>query len=196
MLYLTILGSCFHFLLSYDVSRYKNFFNYSSQIYCSLVADKPTVDRGAGIAQWIRLYLPSCLPPGFESQAHHLRFFHLLSILCYICHVKRTQINKKRPGLDIFLKEITLISCKKYSNKWLQADFTIVLYVGTYTATICTYGSKLSSLGGSPGLVVMGGDSRSKGRGFESWRRILDGHEIFHVDLLQKLYCLFEKDQK
>ena len=34
-------------------------------------------------------------------------------------------------------------------------------------------------LGGSPGLVVMGGDSRSKGRGFESWRWVLDGHDIF-----------------
>ena len=33
--------------------------------------------------------------------------------------------------------------------------------------------------GGSPGLVVMGGGSRSKGRGFESRRRILDGHDIF-----------------
>ena len=34
-------------------------------------------------------------------------------------------------------------------------------------------------LGGSPGLVVMRGDSHSKGRGFESWRHILDGHDIF-----------------
>ena len=33
--------------------------------------------------------------------------------------------------------------------------------------------------GWSPGLVVMGGDSHSKGRGFESWRWILDGHDIF-----------------
>ena len=32
--------------------------------------------------------------------------------------------------------------------------------------------------GGSPGLVVMEGDSHSKGRGFESRRRILDGHDI------------------
>ena len=31
----------------------------------------------------------------------------------------------------------------------------------------------------SPGLAVMGGDSRSKGRWFESRRRILDGHEFF-----------------
>ena len=31
-------------------------------------------------------------------------------------------------------------------------------------------------LGGSPGLVIMGGDSRSEGRGFESRHHILDGH--------------------
>ena len=30
--------------------------------------------------------------------------------------------------------------------------------------------------GGSPGLVVMGRDSCFKGRGFESWHHILDGH--------------------
>ena len=34
-------------------------------------------------------------------------------------------------------------------------------------------------MGGSPGLVVMGDDSCSKGCGFESWHRILDGHDIF-----------------
>ena len=33
----------------------------------------------------------------------------------------------------------------------------------------------MGRLGGSPGLVVMGDDSCSKGRGFESWRQILDG---------------------
>ena len=31
-------------------------------------------------------------------------------------------------------------------------------------------------LGWSPGLVVMGVDSCSKGREFESWHCILDGH--------------------
>ena len=31
-------------------------------------------------------------------------------------------------------------------------------------------------MGGSPGLVVMGGDSFSKGPGFESQHLILDGH--------------------
>ena len=34
-------------------------------------------------------------------------------------------------------------------------------------------------MGGSPGLVVMDEDSCSKGRGFESWRRILDGFPYF-----------------
>ena len=32
------------------------------------------------------------------------------------------------------------------------------------------------SLGGSPGLVAMGGDSHSEGRGFESQCRILEGN--------------------
>ena len=47
------------------------------------------------IVLWIRLHLPSCWP-GFESQAYHLHFYHLYSNLRYICHLKRTKINKKR----------------------------------------------------------------------------------------------------
>ena len=35
--------------------------------------------------------------------------------------------------------------------------------------------------GGSPGLVVMGGDSHSKGHEFESWHRILDGHFFTYI---------------
>ena len=45
----------------------------------------------------------------------------------------------------------------------------------------------------SPGLVIMGDDSCSRGRRFESRRRILDGNDIFHIDLLRKLNCLLEK---
>ena len=42
--------------------------------------------------------------------------------------------------------------------------------------------------------MVMGDDSCSKGCGFESQRRKLDGQfDIFPIDLLLKLYCLFEK---
>ena len=45
---------------------------------------------------------------------------------------------------------------------------------------------KLTLLGGSPGLVVMGRDSRSEGRGFESRHRILDGHfsHIFVIKIV------------
>ena len=39
--------------------------------------------------------------------------------------------------------------------------------------------------------MVMEDDSGSRGCGFESWRLILDGHDIYHIELLQKLYCLF-----
>ena len=35
---------------------------------------------------------------------------------------------------------------------------------------------KQHKMGGSPGLVVMGRDSHSEGRGFDSQHRILDGH--------------------
>ena len=45
-------------------------------------------------------------------------------------------------------------------------------------------------LGGSHGLVVMGGDSCSEGRGFESQHYVLDGH--FSHFIVVKLYSLFE----
>ena len=32
--------------------------------------------------------------------------------------------------------------------------------------------------------MVMGGDSRSRGHGFESWRRILDGHDHFYKNCI------------
>ena len=41
---------------------------------------------------------------------------------------------------------------------------------------------KRNSQGRSPGLVVMADNSSSRGHGFESWRRILDGH--FCINLL------------
>ena len=51
--------------------------------------DDPTkllLGCAADIAQWIRLRLPFC-HPGFESQAHHLRFIIYSHIfhLCFIC---------------------------------------------------------------------------------------------------------------
>ena len=44
----------------------------------------------------------SILPPGFESQSHHLCFYHLLSNMCYICHVKRMKINERGRVWPIF----------------------------------------------------------------------------------------------
>ena len=49
-------------------------------------------------------------------------------------------------------------------------------------------------LGGSPGLLVMGGDSHSKGRGFESRHCILDGHFFTYI-CCKNLKCLFEKTE-
>ena len=48
--------------------------------------------------------------------------------------------------------------------------------------------------GGSPGLVVMGRDSHSKGCGFDSWCRILDGHfsHLFVVKIVKFVW----KDRK
>ena len=45
------------------------------------------------------------------------------------------------------------------------------------------------SLGGSPGLVVMGGDSCFKGHGFESRHLILDGH--FSHKFVVKIVMMF-----
>ena len=66
--------------------------------------DLSSNDQIGAIAQWMRLCLPFC-GPWFESQARHLCFFNL-----YLnCDVKRTKINKKKPGLGQFLKTSKLV---------------------------------------------------------------------------------------
>ena len=52
----------------------------------------------------------------------------------------------------------------------------------TYLFQICQGANSLIE-GGSLGLVVMGGDSCSEGREFESQHHILDGH-FSHINLL------------
>ena len=47
---------------------------------------------------------------------------------------------------------------------------------------------KVLTMGGSPGVVVLGGGSCSEGRGFKSLHCILD---IFHVYLLLKIVMMF-----
>ena len=101
---------------------------------------------GAAIAQWICLRLPSCRPV-FESQAHHLSFYHLLSNLCYICHVKRTKINKKRPGLAHLKKLILyIVDGKKVFNNWMIYGTMNILEMKTCSGMDLERAPKYSSL--------------------------------------------------
>ena len=45
---------------------------------------------------------PSILPPRFESQAHHLRFYQ---IIFELYHVEKTKISKNRLGYSHFIKD-------------------------------------------------------------------------------------------
>ena len=49
---------------------------------------------------------------------------------------------------------------------------------------------KIFNLCGSHGLVVMGGDSFSEGRGFKSWHRILDGYFFTFTCCKNCIVCL------
>ena len=52
-------------------------------------------------------------------------------------------------------------------------------------------------MGGSPGLVVMGGDSSSKGCEFKSQCCILDGHDIFsHLIVVKIIMCVCKDENK
>ena len=77
------------------------------------------LSRGAAVAQWIHLRLPSC-HPGFESQAHHLCFNQFIFEWW---HAEKTKINKKRPGLAHFLKQ-TFQSSVRYSISRSMNPFT------------------------------------------------------------------------
>ena len=52
----------------------------------------------------------------------------------------------------------------------------------------------MAQLGGSPGLVVMGGDSCPEGHGFESQHHKLDGH--FFTYICCKIFNIFLKRRK
>ena len=58
---------------------------------------------GAAIAQWIRLSLPTYYP-GFESQAHHLRFLQFIKFKLYTCHFKldceKNENTQKEAAID------------------------------------------------------------------------------------------------
>ena len=50
-------------------------------------------------------------------------------------------------------------------------------------------------MGGSPGLVVMGGDSCAKSREFESWHHIMDGH-FSHLFDIKIVICVWKDENK
>ena len=72
------------------------------------------------------------------------------------------------------------------TKKW---DFQIAQTVPWYLGY-----QKISCRGGSPGLVVLGGDSASKGRGFESLTHKQDGH--FSHLFVVKIVMFVWKDEK
>ena len=72
------------------------------------------------------------------------------------------------------------------TKKW---DFQIAQKVPWYLGY-----QKISCRGGSPGLVVLGGDSASKGRGFESLTHKQDGH--FSHLFVVKIVMFVWKDEK
>ena len=49
---------------------------------------------------------------------------------------------------------------------------------------------KIVLVGTSPGLVVIGDNSCLRGRGFESWRHILDGHFVTLICCKNCIVCL------
>ena len=63
----------------------------------------------------------------------------------------------------------------------LLVDF----YIDSSSKQTKLFKLKINSEGGSPGLVVMGGDSCSEGREFQSKHHILDGH--FHIPICCKI---------
>ena len=77
-----------------------------------------------------------------------------------------------------------LVHCAKYANLHV---FPNALITDLTLTTIVTMPIEVITMSnGSPGLVGMGGDSCSEGRGFESWHCILDGHfsHIFVVKIV------------
>ena len=86
--------------------------------------------RGAAIAQWVWLHLPSCCPE-FESQAHHLCFYQAKFDLW---HVEKTKINRKRCRELSFTAEI---------QKGLHFDIRTIRWIAL---NVNLFGAILSSV--------------------------------------------------
>ena len=62
--------------------------------------------------------VPPILPPGFESQTHHLHFYQFIF---EYCHVEKTKINKKRPGFGHFKKT--------FCHLWVPFSQSLIFYL-------------------------------------------------------------------
>ena len=104
-------------------------------------------------------YLPTYLPtqPSFVSE--------LFPIFCQYF-----------PVIALYFVE----SCQMSLPKHCSLLFFIQVSVANVRQKV--FLKRLYTYGGSPGLVVMGGDTCSAGRGFKSQHHILDGH--FYIYLL------------
>ena len=69
----------YHATLEKIKSLLEGLFSIQQKIVPSLITTR--MHGSATIAQWICLHLPSSRP-GFESQAHHLRFFQFSKLIC------------------------------------------------------------------------------------------------------------------
>ena len=65
-------------------------------------------EKGAAITQWIRLCLPFCRP-GFESQAHHLHFYHYSQFVLYLS-CEKNEIKQKEAGFEPFKKRNGIVN--------------------------------------------------------------------------------------
>ena len=92
--------------------------------------DKET--RGATMAQWICLRLPSCRP-GFKPQAHHLRFYQFILELC---NVEKAKINKRgRDGPFLKRQRNTSQRCALYLDQEKNNFINCVLKNFEYTCS-------------------------------------------------------------
>ena len=74
-----------------------------------------------GAPKRICLRLPLC-SPRFESQTHHLCFFQFIQFKLYICHLKGTKTNKKRPGLAYLKNKNRLPLCTYLNDQKQKTD--------------------------------------------------------------------------
>ena len=100
--------------------NYSNTFLFLSKNY----ALKLSITWATNIAPRYRLCLPSC-GCGFQSQAHHLRFFNLYN---WNCNEKRTKINEKEAGIGPFLKKL-------FITFWTDHSYCFSLGGGIQTFT-------------------------------------------------------------